>query len=502
MSEIDTTARAAPGRAPGAEPVADILPPNQRQLGRYSLLRELRRDRSSVTMLALDPVMHREVLLKAVRLPPPTDGVRGGESDTHALEKAFVRQAQAAGRLHHPHIVTVFEAARVHNIGFLAIERVNGRPLHELIGSGWRPDFVHCASLAARVADAIDYAHNQSVAHGHLGPQHVVVQTDGVPRVEGFGGWIDSGAGGDDALRQTERLLPYFQDEISEETRRRDVHAIVVLLHMMLTGKPPQMRQPDDGGAPRPASVLTLRPDTPPQLARLIDEMLDPAATLHRTAGDLRDVLTAYIWNARKSHVAPATIGIPLAAPPEAASELSAADLTVSARPRSASRVVARGAPSTATRTMGNAADRRAAGSTRAGSLRNAAPAPLDPVARAKRWIATNRFAVIGAAALVFVGVIVGSLLGRHAPIERRAEPAAVVDLQAARPAGIVTLDIQPWGEIFVDGKPIGVAPPMTELKLSAGRHTVEIRHGERAAVSAQVDVDAAKPLAIRHRFE
>jgi len=119
-----------------------------------------------------------------------------------------VRQAQAAGKLHHPHIVTVFDAGRVHNVAYLAIERVAGRSLAELLAGGWRPELVHCASIAARVADAIEHAHVNGLAHGHLGPQHVLLQGDGAPKVEGFGGWIDSGAAGEDALVRTEKLLP------------------------------------------------------------------------------------------------------------------------------------------------------------------------------------------------------------------------------------------------------------------------------------------------------
>jgi serine/threonine-protein kinase len=485
----------------------DILAPNQRQLGRYSLLRELRRDAASVTMLALDPVMHREVVLKAVRLPPPADGVRGADAELHALEQAFSRQAQAAGRLHHPHIVTVFEAARVHQIAFLAIERVNGRPLHELLAAGWRPDFVHCASLIARIADAIEYAHNQSIAHGHLGPQHVVVQTDGAPRVEGFGGWIDGGSGGGDALAHTEKLLPYFQNEVSEEMRRRDVQAIVTLLHLLLTGKPPQLRAPPEGGAPRPVSVLALRADVPPALARLVDEMLDPADVhRHRTAGDLRDALTAYIWNARKAHVAPATIGIPLAAPPEAGPDVAPAELTV--RPQAPLASTVRAAANDATRptTLSDSApgpmsQLRTEILPGTGAARRAAPAPgaRSPLLP---WLRANRWALAGALALVVLGIALGMLLGRGARVAPATPEQATVVAAPSSASGVVRLQIEPWGEVFVNGKPIGVAPPLTELTLPVGRHNVEIRHGERTAVTAQIDVTADRPLLIQHRFE
>lgn len=505
---LSTPTSQNPG-GPDTQSGGDILGHNQRQLGRYSLLRQLKKERDSVTLLALDPVMHREVVLKVVRLPPPSDNARGGDAEVHTLEQAFVRQAQAAGRLHHPHIVTVFEAARVHNLAFLAVERVAGRALHELLASGWRPEPIHCASLTARIADAIEYAHSQNIAHGHLGPQHIILQPNGTPRVEGFGGWIDGGAAGDEALAHTEKLLPYFQNELTEDMRRLDVRAVVTLLHMMLCGKPPQ-QQRDHNGRPVILSINALRPDTPPELAQLIDETTGALAhETHRTAGDVRDALTAYIWNARKSHVAPATIGIPLAAPPETPSDIPPDDLAIKARP---SKTKGNPPPPTITRTITGAP-------TRSGTWPSAEPATLAPThepatststalrlpesKRFLRWILANRLALIGAGALIIIGIVVGLVLGRQSPIEQTPLPASTPDA-AMSPAslGIVYLDIAPWGEVFVDGKPTGVSPPLTELKLPTGAHTIEIRYTGAIAVSADVNVQAGQRQAIRHRFE
>lgn len=490
----------------GQESGGEILVPNQRQLGRYSLLRELRRDATSVTMLALDPLMHREVVLKAVRLPPPTSGVRGAEAELHALEQAFSRQAQAAGRLHHPHIVTVFEAARVHRIAFLAIERVNGRPMHELLAAGWRPDFVHCASLVARIADAIEYAHNQSIAHGHLGPQQVLLQSDGAPRIEGFGGWIDGGSAGDEALAHTEKLLPYFQNEVSEDMRRRDVQAVIVLLHLLLTGKPPQWRTPSEGDTPELISVLVLRPDTPAPLARLVDGMLDPANTHRRTAGDLRDALTAYIWNARKSHVAPATIGIPLAAPPEIAPEDATAELLMQPQGQFASgpQTAANDAAPPTTVPHGSISRMETEitndDTTQPPDTQN--PAPKATKTGLLQWLRANRTVMAAAFGLVLVGVALGLLLSRDGRVVATPPAPASVAALPTNTTGTVRLEVEPWGEVFVDGKPIGVAPPLTELTLPVGRHNIEIRHGEGTAVTALLEIAANKPLLIQHRFK
>jgi eukaryotic-like serine/threonine-protein kinase len=524
----------------------DALSPNLRLIGRYAVLRELRRDRSSVTYIGMDPVMHREVVLKAVQLPAPATIPDSNESQIAPLEAAFVRQAQAAGKLHHPHIVTVFDAGRVHNVAYLAIERVAGRSLAELLAGGWRPEFVHCASIAARVADAIEHAHANGLAHGHLGPQHVLLQGDGAPKVEGFGGWIDSGSAGEDALVRTEKLLPYFQNELTEEARHRDVRAVAAVLHMMLTGKAPQLnREPQ---AVR--SVLDLRPDTPPELARIVDDTLaieHPAG--HRTAGDLRDALTAFLWNERKEHVPPGTIGIPLAAPPRAPD-----DFDLQASQFNALRPATRPGTRPATRPAFAAPAADKAPATRQviqpvatlGGAAVAPPVPREPTAepqaieepappiqeaepslavagsefgqlawrRSREWVRGHRTAVAAVGGLIAVGVLLGVVLAQFAgrpggaglaaalPPPAMKGPAAAQAPAGPAAQGIVTFEIAPWGEILVDNKPAGVAPPLAELKLSSGRHTIEIRHGDLPAVAATVDVDPAKPLRIRHRFQ
>jgi len=458
----------------------DSLPPNLRNIGRYALLRELRRDRVSVSYFAMDPVLHREVIIKAVQLPLPSDSTPGRDAQISPVEQAFVRQAQAAGKLHHPHIVTVFEAGRMRNIGYLAIERVPGRRLHELIAGGWRPEFVHAASIAARVADAIEYAHVQGVAHGNLGPAHVILQeSDGAPKVEGFGGWVDGGDSGGDVLAHTERVLPYF-DDVGDDVRRRDVRAIAALVYMMLTG-----RSPDVAGAPGSGAtpLRSLRLDTPSELATLIDDALvaDPG-TGRRSAADLRDALTAFIWNERTHNVAPATIGIPLAAPPAAAQPEPAAVPAVSppALPRGA-----------------ETKDEEPSD--------NARHALRDAGARTSRWLREQRIPGVAAVALLVAGVTIGVLiatLAKRPAGDRSPVNVAVTDSRERAGVGVILLEIAPWGEVYVDNRAVGVAPPLKELQLPSGRHAIEIRYSTGKAVTANVDVDPAKPSKIQHTFK
>ena len=71
-----------------------------------------------------------------------------------------------------------------------------------------------------------------------------------------------------------------------------------------------------------------------------------------------------------------------------------------------------------------------------------------------------------------------------------------------ARSEGVVALAVAPWGEVYVDGAARGTAPPLRQLTLPAGRHTIEVRNGDRQPYVAQVDVAPDRPQRIAHRFQ
>jgi eukaryotic-like serine/threonine-protein kinase len=471
-----------------------------RAIGRYTILRELRRERFSVSYAAVDPVMNRQLVVKAVELLPA--GTKVTADERKRVEQAFVRQAQAAGRLQHPHIITVFDAGLSHSYGFLVIERINGRPLHELIASGFRPAFVHCASIGARIADAIECAHNNGVAHGHLGPQHVVLQPDGAPKVSGFGGWIDDGASGDEALAGTSRLLPYFQNEINDETRQRDVRALGELIYMLLVGKAPPAPG-TEGAAPGESITRRGRPNTPAVLARLVDEtLLTGVRGKPRTAGELRDALTAFIWNERAESDPPATLGIPLSAPPTHG-PANAPTLPVG---ENVPPLPEADVPATL----------RAA--TLAGEQAASAMEVPNPIAQEwarfmeqlRPWATRNRVPLSSAGALlaaaIFLGVLLANLRHAEAPAPRADVGAGAVAAGSASPAppgvgGAVSFDIRPWGEVIIDGKPTGVVPPMKSTELPGGHHHIEIRHANAPSWQTDVDIQGPGPVMIEHVF-
>ena len=86
----------------------------------------------------------------------------------------------------------------------------------------------------------------------------------------------------------------------------------------------------------------------------------------------------------------------------------------------------------------------------------------------------------------------------REAP---RDSPRTAGTATAAAATGTVRLAISPWGEVEVDGKPVGTTPPLTQLSLPPGRHLVTVHNADFPPHSVTVEVDADRPATVRHRF-
>ncbi|HEU0202109.1 MAG TPA: hypothetical protein VFR86_16965, partial [Burkholderiaceae bacterium] len=124
-------------------------------------------------------------------------------------------------------------------------------------------------------------------------------------------------------------------------------------------------------------------------------------------------------------------------------------------------------------------------------------------VKRVREILVVHRLAVAAVAGLVLIGIVIGVVLAQlagRAPAPTTDTKAPVIAPRAA--TGIVILEIAPWGEVLVDNKPVGVAPPLSQLTLPVGTHHIEIRHGDKPAVAAEVTVDPAQPQRMRHTFD
>ena len=127
--------------------------------------------------LARDPRLEREVAIKV--LPP-------GDARDDQARARLAREARTASQLNHPNICTIYEVGEADGLAYIAMERVEGRPLSLLIGPGGLPPET-VARYGIQLADALAYAHGRGVIHRDLKSANVVVTDDGRVKVLDFG---------------------------------------------------------------------------------------------------------------------------------------------------------------------------------------------------------------------------------------------------------------------------------------------------------------------------
>ena len=166
---IRTLHRAIAGGDDGALPFE--------RLGEYRLIRRLGTGGMGTVYLAEQPSLKRLVALKVIR------------PELQASETAvrrFEREALAIGRLRHPNVVTVLELGEEHDVRFLAMELVAGRPMDDVLADG-RPPVPRTLRWIAALASALDAAHAEGIVHRDVKPGNVLVAPDDRPVLLDFG---------------------------------------------------------------------------------------------------------------------------------------------------------------------------------------------------------------------------------------------------------------------------------------------------------------------------
>jgi serine/threonine-protein kinase len=210
--------------------------PAPARIGRYEIEGELGRGAMGVVYAARDPLLGRALALKAIEVA----GAQGEEA-RGAFEERFLREARIAARLAHPGIVVVHDVGRDDDTGllFMALERLPGRPLDQVIRERAPFEWREAASLAARVARALDHAHRSGVVHRDVKPANVMLLPSGEPKLMDFGvARLDSSrltvagqAFGTPLYMSPEQALGHEVDA------RSDLFSLGAVLYEMLTGR-------------------------------------------------------------------------------------------------------------------------------------------------------------------------------------------------------------------------------------------------------------------------
>ncbi|HEX8251721.1 MAG TPA: protein kinase [Thermoanaerobaculia bacterium] len=211
------------------------------KLGRYEVVRELGKGAMGIVYLAKDPLIGRLVALKTIRVAAHAD-----DDEAKEFQQRFIREAQAAGILNHPAIVTVHDIGQDEESGtsFIAMEFVEGHNLKEVLAQGRTLSFDQIGDIIAQVAEALDFAHAKGIVHRDVKPANIILIDGNRAKITDFG-IAKIAASGAANLTTTGQFLGTPNYMAPEQIKgapvdgRSDIFALGICLYECLTRRKP-----------------------------------------------------------------------------------------------------------------------------------------------------------------------------------------------------------------------------------------------------------------------
>jgi len=205
-------------------------------LGRYEISGELGRGAMGIVYKGEDPTIHRTVAIKTLRLSEFEEG------ELTDIKERFFREAESAGLLNHPNIVSIYDAGEEHDLAYIAMEYLHGEDLVKYTHKRKLFPLRGVLNIITQVADALDYAHKNNVVHRDIKPANIMLlkDTDKIKVTDfGIARITSSSKTKTGVVLGTPSYMSPEQVSGKKLDGRSDIFSLGVVLFEMLTGQKP-----------------------------------------------------------------------------------------------------------------------------------------------------------------------------------------------------------------------------------------------------------------------
>ena len=250
-------------------------------LGRYEIIKELGHGAMGTVYLGKDPSINREVAIKTISYADVEP------EQLNEVKSQFFREAEAAGKLTHPKIVTIFDVGEDHDMAYMAMELLIGKDLTNFCQKGKLLPIQQALTVVASVAEALDYAHQQGVVHRDIKPANIILLENEQIKVADFGIariMASSTKTQTGVIFGTPNYMSPEQVAGKKVDGRSDLFSLGVVLYELLSGEKPfkgdsittLMYAITNSSYP---PIEEIAPKTPESCIKIVDKLLNKGVT-------------------------------------------------------------------------------------------------------------------------------------------------------------------------------------------------------------------------------
>lgn len=271
---------------------------NMSRIGRYKILGELGKGAMGLVFKAIDEKINRTLAIKTIRFSDEFD-----DDVIQEIKERFFREAEIAGKLSHPSIVTIYDVGEHGELTYMAMEFLDGDDLEKYISKKNLLPLRKVLNIVARVADALDFAHKDQVIHRDIKPANIMLLKNGAIKVTDFGiaKAISSSRTKTGVILGTPNYMSPEQIMGQKIDHRSDIFSLGVLFFQLLTGETPfhgdnlsnllyqitQVKHP---------TIRVYNPKIPQICEKILDKALEKNPTKRfQSAGEMSRVIKTLI---------------------------------------------------------------------------------------------------------------------------------------------------------------------------------------------------------------